>query len=353
VPYLRDGILWRDYQRLGVAGPAHLVWHAPTTFMRPDTAEDVAAGYAKDHEYARRYFGAEFVDSVSAFLPHAAVRACVVDGRADVPKKHGVYRVAAVDPSGLTENDAWTMCVARLEGDRIVVEALRAYDGTSDDEVVGGHASLLRAYGLDAVCSDRYAGSLPGQRYMSVGIRCSRAPMDKSEAYLEAEKVIRQGRAELPDDAALIRELTSLERKYMERGRVSVDHPKNRHDDRANAVCLAVALCEPTRLRRMAEDALDDEDDRPDPDREQRAVRLAELMRRAVDAGHDPAPLQARSEQAGDDPESVRRLCAEIEEWLASVWPDTLRDRMRRGRISMEELSEDAEESWWDASQPR
>jgi hypothetical protein len=142
-------------------------------------------------------------------------------------------------------------------------------------------------------------------------------------------------------------------------GGVKIDHPRGRHDDKATAVALACVLVEQERLRRMGDDARDDEASRPDPDREERQLKLSALMQRAIEMGHDPSVIQERSEKAGDDPDMVQALAAELEDWCDANDPDlatqggSMKARLRRARLYMEELDESSDGGgWYDPSQP-
>jgi hypothetical protein len=55
--------------------------------------------------------------------------------------------------------------------------------------------------------------------------------------YLEALPLFTRGLVGLPDSPALLRELRLLERLPGRVGKDQVSHPRNAHDDMANAVC--------------------------------------------------------------------------------------------------------------------
>ena len=67
--------------------------------------------------------------------------------------------------------------------------------------------------------------------------------------YLESLPQWSRGLVEIPDHPALIRELRLLERIPGRIGKDQVTHPRNCHDDLANAVCAVIALCQTPMLR--------------------------------------------------------------------------------------------------------
>jgi hypothetical protein len=110
------------------------------------------------------------------------------------------------------------------------------------EQVVREYADLVHRYGADAVCGDRYGGSWARQAFERHNVRYDDAPCDASTAYLELQPWIAQGRVELLDHPALVRELRNLERRPRAGGRDQVSHPRGQHDDHANVVALAAAL---------------------------------------------------------------------------------------------------------------
>lgn len=67
----------------------------------------------------------------------------------------------------------------------------------------------------------------------------------KSDVYLKALPLMTSGKAELLDDARLIKQLRALERRTGRSGKDSVDHEARGRDDVANAACGALVLASP------------------------------------------------------------------------------------------------------------
>jgi hypothetical protein len=96
-------------------------------------------------------------------------------------------------------------------------------------------AALLKSYGVHEILGDRYAGEWPRERFREYGIDYEPAEKPKSAIYQEFLAVINSSRCELLDNARMIGQLVSLERRCVRGGRDSIDHPPGAHDDIANA----------------------------------------------------------------------------------------------------------------------
>jgi hypothetical protein len=92
------------------------------------------------------------------------------------------------------------------------------------------------------VRGDAYAREWVAQAWAKTGIRYEKAELNASMLYLEALPSWTRGLVEIPDHPALVRELHLLERIPGRIGKDQVTHPRNVHDDLANAVCGALAM---------------------------------------------------------------------------------------------------------------
>ena len=90
------------------------------------------------------------------------------------------------------------------------------------------------------VISDKFAGLWPIEEMARHGILVEPSARPKSELYAELLPVINTGRVELLDHARTVAQLCALERRTG-RGRDSIDHPPNAHDDCCNATALLAA----------------------------------------------------------------------------------------------------------------
>lgn len=262
-PYMKSGVLFDDFKRAwGVDDPDLLVWRASSVHMNPTLRlERLDRERRLDPSRFAREYEAVFAEDVESFLPSAWVDACVVSGRRELPPRLDLHKyVAAVDPSG-GGADAFTLAIVHREGDgaerRLVHDVMRSWGrrGTTSpdlERVVRDVASILRAYGLRSIAGDRYAGSWVRSRFKAEGVEYKDPElrvagetkyMDKSMAYSELQPLIAQGRIDLLDHPQMIRELKILESRPRTGGRTLVDHPAGSHDDSANSLAIAAAVC--------------------------------------------------------------------------------------------------------------
>lgn len=237
-PYGQSGALWDLHRRChGREGAATLVWQADAPTMNPTLPRDyLERMHQDDPEAYRSEVLGEFRAGLATLLDPDAIDACVAHGRRDLPPAAGCTYHAFVDPSG-GRRDAFTVAIGHREKSRTVVDVLRAWTPPLNPAgVVDELCELLRFYGCRRVVGDRYAGEWPREQFRSRGVTYDVAEQPKSELYLSLLATLQSGAAELPDDAALRRELRGLERRRGPSGRDRVDHRPGAHDDRANAV---------------------------------------------------------------------------------------------------------------------
>jgi signal transduction histidine kinase len=106
--------------------------------------------------------------------------------------------------------------------------------------LVRDYMAMARAYGCKEVVSDRYAAGWVRQAVERHGMKFIASEFDRSQAYLNLEPLLAQGRIELLDHSTMVRELAMLERRPRPGGKDLVEHPRGGHDDYANALALAV-----------------------------------------------------------------------------------------------------------------
>jgi hypothetical protein len=241
-PYARRGVLWDAYRRhYGRDGDRILVWQADTRAMNPTVdAHLIADAYEQDDAAAAAEYGAEFRRDIESFVSREAVEAVVVAGRRELPPLPGVRYRAFVDPSGGSQ-DSMTLAIAHRERDRAVLDCVReARPPFNPSEVVADFATTLRAYRVQSVVGDAYAGQWPQERFRAHGIRYELAEQRKSDIYAEVLPLVNSGRVELLDLPRLISQLCALERRTAWGGRDSIDHPPGAHDDVINAAAGAL-----------------------------------------------------------------------------------------------------------------
>jgi len=249
-PYGQSGALWDLHrQHYGRDESSTLVWQASAPEMNPTLPADYLMRMEQDDPdaYRSEVLG-QFRAGVASLFDADALDACVVRGRRELEPVSGVRYSAFVDPSG-GRKDAFTLAVGHRDGQRIVVDALRAWKPPfNPTSVVAEAATLLKAYRIARVTGDRYGGEWPREQFRAQGIGYVTCDKPKSDLYLELLPVFNAGTIDLPDLPELLRELRGLERRRGSSGRDRVDHAPGAHDDVANAVAGLASLL-PARQR--------------------------------------------------------------------------------------------------------
>jgi hypothetical protein len=236
-PYGQSGALWDLRRRhYGKDGDDVLIWQASAPEMNPTLADDYLERMRRtDPSAYRSEVLGEFRAGLTTLLDPEAIAACVATGRLELPPVTDVQYQSFVDPSG-GRRDAFTLAIGHREGERAVVDALRAWKPPFNPSgVIAECADLLKQYRVSRVTGDRYAGEFPRELFRTHGILYELAQKVKSDLYLALLAHINGALLELPDDATLLAELRMLERRRGSSGKDRVDHPGGRHDDRANA----------------------------------------------------------------------------------------------------------------------
>ena len=238
-PYAKRGILWDAHRRYyGTDHMRVLVAQAPSRTMNPTLSQEVVEqALQEDREAAQAEYLAMFRSDVATFLDVDLLAACTRPKPLELPPEQGVSYFGFVDPAG-GGADEFTMAIAHKDGDAARVDLVRGRRG-SPARIVAEFAPILKAYGIQRVTGDRYAGRWPGDEFEKHGIRYDASELDRSGLYLELLAAINSGRVELPPDDVTGRQFAGLERRTSRAGKDSIDHGPNGHDDRANAVAGA------------------------------------------------------------------------------------------------------------------
>ena len=223
-----------------------LVWQADTATMNRQIDPDlIDQAYDEDPASAAAEFGAQFRDDLQSFIAREAVEACVELGcRERAPERRIEYR-AFVDPAGggKSGNDAMTLAIAHLDGDLVVVDCVREYHPPfTPTEVVAEIAETLKPYRCTVVVGDRFAGEWCRAPFRKFGIRYKEADRSKSDIYRDCLPILNSRKVSLLDNRAAVNQICALERRTARGGRDLIDHPRNAHDDLANAVCGVIVM---------------------------------------------------------------------------------------------------------------
>ncbi len=152
-----------------------------------------------------------------------------------IPPRPGPDYKSFIDVNlGKRDNNA--LCIAHLEGDRIVVDLLRSWSSSSNrDEIPAETARVIRSYGLESVTGDRVAGDWAISEFGKHGVRLVQDAPPKSELYIALLAIVNHGAIGIPDNTTLVRQLRLLERRPRA-GRDWVDLPRGAPEDESNVL---------------------------------------------------------------------------------------------------------------------
>ena len=241
-PYAQTGALYDLHRRhYGRSGSLVLAWQGTAPEMNPTLSQDYLQRMAEDDPdaYRSEVLG-EFRAGVSTLLDADALAACVDEGERERPLAAGLRYHAFADPSG-GRRDKFTVGIAHRSGDRVVLDAIRAWAPPFNPSgVIEEAADLLKTYRLTQVTGDRYAAEFVTEQFRVHGITYTPSSRDHSQLYLELVPLVNARRALLLDVPELLRELRGLERRQGGSGRDRIDHRSGAHDDLAVACAGAL-----------------------------------------------------------------------------------------------------------------
>ncbi|MEO8677424.1 MAG: hypothetical protein ABI665_00165 [Vicinamibacterales bacterium] len=250
-PYAQTGALYELHRKhFGRDDSDVLIWQASASAMNPTLPADYLTRMAQDdpEAYRSEVLG-EFRTGVSTLFDPDALAACVADGVRERRPASGMRYKSFADAASGSGKDAFTTGIAHRDGERIVLDAVRAWAPPfNPSNAIAEAASLLKTYGLFETTGDRYAPGFVSEGFRANGINYRPSERDRSTIYLDLLPHVNAGAVVLLDDAVLLREFRGLERRRGTSGRDRVDHRSGAHDDRANAAAGALVLAALERL---------------------------------------------------------------------------------------------------------
>jgi len=202
----------------------------------------IARALSEDYESAKAEFLGEWRSSTSGFLRRELLEAALDHDVIARPPIDGVQYHAFTDSSG-GEHDSFTLAIAHLEGEMVVLDLL--YERVPPfvtAAVVAEIAAILRSYRLASVVGDSYAAEWVAGTFRAAGVEYTKSRRDKSTLYINALPLFTAGRVKLLDGELgqkMVNQFTSLERSVAS-GKEKVDHPRGRHDDLSNSAAGAL-----------------------------------------------------------------------------------------------------------------
>jgi hypothetical protein len=244
-PHARRGELWEAYRRhFGPKGdPLILVAQGASRDLNPSLSERVVArALERDEAAASAEYLARFRLDLEALLTRENIEACIDFGtRERAPLMDTAY-LGFVDPSGGSA-DSMTMAIGHREDDIAVIDLVRERRPPfSPADVVAEFASAFKAYNIDKIVGDRYAGIWPVEAFALHDINYEQSAKPKSDLYLGLLPAINSRELNLIENERLLAQLVGLERRTARGGKDSIDHAPGAHDDVANAVAGVVSL---------------------------------------------------------------------------------------------------------------
>jgi hypothetical protein len=252
-PYGQSGALFEHYERsFGRDDPRTLVAGGSTLqFNATASSEKIEAAIKRDPErYLSEYAGLHFRQVSGAFIERAVIEQCTRHEPIELPQVASLSNgsrpayVGAVDLSA-EGDDPPAAAVVHTEGDKVVVDAVRAWPSrTPADAVAVQVKALLAAYGISSAVRDQYGGGIAQRFYEQNGVVLQLAANNTSDTLLDFGTLLRTGMVELPPCPVLKAELLGLQRSVGARGKDYVSHQRYGHDDRAVAcarACVAAA----------------------------------------------------------------------------------------------------------------
>ena len=202
----------------------------------------IDAHLADDAARASSEYLAMFRSDLEAFVSREVVEACVGDFYELSPVAGRSY-YEFVDPAGGSGGDAFALAISHREGQSVVVDLVRERRPPfMPSQVIDELGLLLKAYRIGKVVGDKWAGGFPPEAFQRGGIRYEPSKQAKSDLYRDALPLLNSGRIVLPKNDRLFNQLVSLERHVARGGHDVIDHPRDQHDDLANAAMGAAVL---------------------------------------------------------------------------------------------------------------
>jgi hypothetical protein len=248
-PHARRGSLWEAFNKnFGADGdPAILVAQGETTALNlerdangvPKVQKHIDRLYAEDPSRAKAEYGAEFRSDLEQFVSREILAACT-DADLERPYNRNYQYCAFVDPSG-GSSDSFTLGIAHIEDGIAVLDVLRdVMPPFTPTKVVADFCKLIKDYKIRSVIGDRYGGLWVTEQFDLLGITFEPSELTKSELYGGLIPMLNSRQVALLTNDRLTRQFLSLERRVSATGKELIDHPRNAHDDLANAAAGAL-----------------------------------------------------------------------------------------------------------------
>jgi hypothetical protein len=239
-PYRQSGLLYEKFRdHYGQDRDDVLALRAETRQLNPTISERVVQqAIERDPIAGASEWLATWRSDLASYLDEQLIAAAVDDRPGlELPPRSGVRFHCFADPSG-GRGDAFAIAIAHAEGEKVVVDVVRARPAPfTPSDVVREFSELAMAYDCHLILGDAYSGEWVTKAFEAEGVSYHRSPRSKSQIYLECLPMWTQGRVSIPPHKKLAAELRGLERRVGRSGKDTVDHGAGLHDDLSNVVC--------------------------------------------------------------------------------------------------------------------
>ena len=242
-PYRKTGLLYEKHkQHFGVDGDGVLVVQGTSQQFNTTLSDEVIEQQREANpDAAPSEWEAQFRSDRWGFLSDEDIdNAIDYDRPRELAPKPGVIYFAFTDPNG-GGRDAYTIAIGHREGALIIIDVVRSQHGTPRKTTLA-YAELCKQYRIKRVVGDNYAKNWVQDTWREAGIAYEKAEEPAAQLYLEAQPCWVQGTVRIYNDPVLLKELRHLECIPGRIGKDQVTHPRNMHDDLANAVCGCITL---------------------------------------------------------------------------------------------------------------
>jgi hypothetical protein len=188
-------------------------------------------------------------DRIDGALEHGVQRRepCFLDATGTARRYH-----CFVDPAGGGSNprrDSYAAAIAsaRSDGGVQLDALLEVRPPFSVVEASAQVAALAKLYHCSQVRGDAYGGEWPASELAKHGVLYQVSEKSASQIYIEAAVLFNASRVHLLDSPRLVKQLRALERVLRPGQRDLVRHPRNQHDDCANACTGALVMAAASR----------------------------------------------------------------------------------------------------------
>lgn len=239
-PSAKQGLLWQFYKE-GFDVPQRFTCQAPTRLINPVIPEEfINRERKRDPDYCRREFDGIFAERTQAFFSDELLDSCFTL-LSDSRYKSSYSYACGVDQSGLSGRDRFAVAVSHKQGEKAIIDVVRAWDTKNIDDITVGMTELKTQYRFHRVLIDKYASGWVAASLKKLGLEVEIRPA-LPQIYTNIKSLMLAGRVELPEGENLRKALKNTQSYYSKSNSLSIGHQRDSsgHGDLADAVATAI-----------------------------------------------------------------------------------------------------------------